>query len=82
MQRMDRADPFVHRRTRESEDWRIGCSDDLNAESSQWRPQVAFVAYREVGHDGSVAAKPTSDTDRLIADRQVERGHTVVARIG
>jgi hypothetical protein len=35
-----------------------------------------------VGHDGSVAAKPTSDTDRLIADRQVERGHTVVARIG
>ena len=65
VQRVNRADTFGNRGTRELEYGWIGFVDEFDPESSQRLTQIALVTDGQMGDHGSITAKTATHTDRL-----------------
>jgi hypothetical protein len=76
------ADTVTYSGTRKFEDRRISGGDDLYTEATKRSAKVAFISDGEVCNDRPVAAKPTTDADRLFIGSVDNGAHLGVARIG
>ena len=79
---MNRAHAIANGGTWKFEDRRFRSGDDLYAETTQRRTQVAFITNCEMRNDGSIATKPTPDADGLFIGSVDSGAHRGVARIG
>jgi hypothetical protein len=76
------ADTVTYSGTWKFEDRRISGGDDLYTEATKRSAKVAFISDGEVRDDRPVAAKSTTDADRLFIGSVDNGAHRGVARIG